>query len=129
MGGGQSRFSCGKGRTWLLGQIDRDGQFVELGLFDDAGSIQHHVTAAVVLGEGYTVADAVEAGKEAHEAVETIGQTSVWGCAVLEGIHQEAELALRLLGGEAQNLEYLLLKLGIVDTDAASTYLHAVDIR
>ena len=24
----------------LLGQIDRDGQFVELGLLDDAGSIQ-----------------------------------------------------------------------------------------
>ena len=111
----------------LLGQIDRDGQFVELGLLDDAGSIQHHVTSAVVLGEGYTVADAVEAGEEAHEAVETVGQTSVWGCTVLEGIHQEAELALRLLGGEAQNLEYLLLKLGIVDTDAASTYLHAVD--
>ena len=39
VGGGQSRFSCGKG-TWLLGQIDRDGQFVELGLLDDAGSIQ-----------------------------------------------------------------------------------------
>ena len=52
----------------LLGQIDRDGQFVELGLLDDARSIQHHVTSAVVLGEGYTVADAVEAGKEAHEA-------------------------------------------------------------
>ena len=26
--------------NWLLGQIDRDGQFVELGLLDDAGSIQ-----------------------------------------------------------------------------------------
>ena len=24
----------------LLGQIDRDGQFIELGLLDDAGSIQ-----------------------------------------------------------------------------------------
>ena len=58
----------GGGNNRLLGQIDRDGQFVELGLLDDAGSIQHHVMAAVVLGEGYTVPDAVEAGKEAHEA-------------------------------------------------------------
>ena len=62
-----SSFLLLSGKT-LASNIDRDGQFVELGLLDDARSIQHHVTSAVVLGEGYTVADAVEAGKEAHEA-------------------------------------------------------------
>ena len=65
---GRAAFLVGREGNRLLGQIDRDGKFVELGLLDDAGSIQHHVTSAVVLGEGYTVADAVEAGKEAHEA-------------------------------------------------------------
>ena len=39
VGGGQSRSFLWEGNR-LLGQIDRDGQFVELGLLDDAGSIQ-----------------------------------------------------------------------------------------
>ena len=48
------------------------------------------------------------------------------GCAILEGIHQESELFLCLLGSEAENLKNLLLQLGIVDTDAAATQLDAV---
>ena len=49
------------------------------------------------------------------------------GCAILEGIHQESELFLCLLGSEAENLKNLLLQLGIVDTDAATAYFNSVD--
>ena len=102
-------------------------KFLQLGGGQFAGGIEHDVAAGIVLGEGNAVADAVQSGKEADEAVETVGQTSVGRCTELEGIHEEAELELCLLGGEAQNLENLLLQLGIVDTDAATAHLNTVD--
>ena len=48
------------------------------------------------------------------------------GRAVLEGVHQEAEALLRLLGREAQQFEHLLLQLRVVDTDRTAADLRAV---
>ena len=48
------------------------------------------------------------------------------GCSVFEGVHQEAKLLLRTLGGEAQYLENLCLKHGIMDSDAAAADFNAV---
>ena len=48
------------------------------------------------------------------------------GCAVLEGVHQEAETLLRLFRREAQQLEHLGLQFRVVDTDRAAADLGAV---
>ena len=111
----------------LLRQVDLQAKFVQLALVDEARSVEHDIASTVVLGESDAIADAIELCKEADEAVQSVGKTSVRGCTVLEGIHQEAELLLGLLRGEAEDFEYLLLQFGIVDTDAAATYLNTVD--
>ena len=51
--------------------------------------------------EGDVVADRLRTAEERAEPVETEGQTAVRGCAVLEGVHQEAETLLRLFRREA----------------------------
>ena len=84
-------------------------KFVELCLVHKRGCIEHHIASGVILGEGDAVADAVEAGKEAHPAVESVGQTTVRRCAIFEGIHEETKLVLFLFGGKAQGLKYLCL--------------------
>ena len=48
------------------------------------------------------------------------------GSAELEGVHQESELLLRLLGGEAQTFEDQRLQLRIVNTDRTAADLGAV---
>ena len=48
------------------------------------------------------------------------------GSAVLEGVHQEAETGLCLVGRESQQFEHLLLQLRVVDTDRAAADLRAV---
>ena len=49
------------------------------------------------------------------------------GCAILEGVDQEAEAVVRVLMAEAEDLEHTLLCLGIVDTDGAAAHLGAVE--
>ena len=92
-------------------------QFVQLFLIEEARCVKHHVASAIVLREGNAVADAIQSGKDAHPTVETISQTSMRGCTILESIHQEAKLLLCLLWRKAQDFEHLSLQLRIVDTD------------
>ena len=119
---GRLVLSLGRG-----GPTKVEHEFVKLLLRHGRGCVEHDVAARVVLGEGDAVANAVETGKERYPTIETVSQTAMRGRSKLEGIHEEAELELCLLGGEAQNLENLLLQLGIVDTDAATANLDAVD--
>ena len=79
--------------------------------------VEHDIASRVVLGECDAVADAVKAGKQRYPAVKTVGKTSVRGRAVLEGVHEEAELLLCALGCEAEYLKHLGLQLAVVDTD------------
>ena len=109
-----------------LFQIQCDLQLVQLLLGNRGRRAAHHVATGVVLREGDEVADAVGATEERAETVEAEGQTSVRRCAVLEGTHQEAELLLRLLVGEAEGVEHLVLQGAVVDTDGAATDLHTV---
>lgn len=101
-------------------------KFVELRLVDIARCVEHHVAAVVVFREGDVVADRLRTSEERAEPVETEGQTAVRGCAVLEGVHQEAETLLRLFRREAQQLEHLGLQFRVVDTDRAAADLGAV---
>ena len=45
---------------------------------------------------------------------------------ILEGTHQEAELLLCFLVGEAQGVEHLVLQGAVVDTDGTTAHLHTV---
>ena len=76
----------------LLLQVDEDVELVELSLLEGCRGIDHDIAARVVLGEGDAVADAVETCEEAHEAVETISQTTVRGRTILERAEQVAKL-------------------------------------
>ena len=107
--------------------VDCQAEFIQLLLVDNTRGIEHNIATAVVLGERYDIADAVKFSKEAYETVQAVCQTTMRRCAILEGVHEETELLLCLFGGEAEDFEYLLLQLGIVDTDAATTNLNTVD--
>ena len=50
----------------------------------------------------------------------------MWRYPVLEGLHQEAELLLRLLRCEAELLKHLLLNVGLVDTNRTTAELCTV---
>ena len=84
-------------------------QLIELRLIQAAWGIEHHIATAVVFGESNTVADTVKLGKQAHEAIKTVCQTTMRRSTILEGIHQEAKLELSLFGSKAKNLENLLM--------------------
>ena len=101
-------------------------QLVELRLVDVARGVEHHVAAGVVLREGDVVADRLRAAEQRAQTVETERKAAVRGRSVLEGVHQEAEALLRLLGREAQQFEHLLLQLRVVDTDRTAADLRAV---
>ena len=47
-------------------------------------------------------------------------------CSIFECIHQEAKLSLSTLWCEAENLEHLLLQLGVVDTERTSTHFNTI---
>ena len=47
-------------------------------------------------------------------------------CTIGEGVHQEAELSLSLLVGEAKRMEHLVLQRAVVDTDTATADLDTV---
>ena len=91
-------------------------QLVELRRVDGRRCIEHHVAAGIVLRESDVVADRLRAAEQRAQTVEPEGQAAVRRRAVLEGVHQETELLLRLLGREAQAREDRGLQLGIVDT-------------
>ena len=110
----------------LLGFNQREEEFVELCLIDSRGGIEHHVAAGIVLREGDIVTNRLHASEQRAQAVEAECQTSVRGCTELEGIHQEAELLLSLLGCKSEALEDSCLQLRIVDTNRATTNLGAV---
>lgn len=107
-------------------QINAQLQFVELFRVEFARGVEHDVTSAVVLREGDAVADGVELGEDAHEAVETESKAGVRRSAILEGVDEEAELDHGLLRCESEDAEHLLLQLAVVDTEAAAADLDAV---
>ena len=101
----------------LFLDINDQIQFVQLGRIQDTRSIEHNISSRIVLRESDVVADRLRAAEQRAQTVETERKAAVRGRSVLEGVHQEAEALLRLLGREAQQFEHLLLQLRVVDTD------------
>ena len=110
----------------LLLRTEIQTELVELGLVDLGRSVDHHVTALVVLREGDEVTDGLLAGEQCADTVETKCQTSVRRSTVLEGVDDESELIFSLLRTDAQNLEHSLLNLRIMDSDGTATEFCAV---
>ena len=67
-------------------------------------SVDHHVTALVVLREGDVVAYGLLSAEEGTDAVETEGKSSVRRCSELEGVDDESELVLGFFLSDAENL-------------------------
>ena len=67
------------------------------------------IGARLGLREGDDLADVLLAGEQRHQAVDAEGEAGVGRGAVAEGVEQEAELALRLLRADAEQLEDALL--------------------
>ena len=59
-------------------------------------------------------------------AVQTEGEATVRRSAVLEGVHEEAELFLHLFFGETEQAEHLLLDFRVVNTDRTATDFNTV---
>ena len=59
----------------LFLNVDCQTEFIQLLLINDARSIEHYITTAIVLGEGNDIADAIEFGKETYETIQTVGKT------------------------------------------------------
>ena len=88
--------------------------------------MRHHVRSALRLGERDDVADRAALRHEHDEAIETESDAAVRRCAVLEGVHHEAELLTRLFLREPDGLEDFLLQISLIDAQAAAADLDAV---
>ena len=99
----------------------------ELGAVDRRRRARQRVRSAGGLGERDDVADRVAAGEQRDDPVEPEREPAVRRRAVAQRVEQEAEARLRLLLGDAERGEHLLLDLGAVDTDRAAADLDAVD--
>ena len=91
------------------------------------GATGEGVGARLGLGEGDDLADVLLAGQQGDQPVDAEGEAGVGRGAVAEGVEQEPELGLRLLGGDAEQREDPLLDVGAVDPDAARAQLPAVE--
>ena len=102
-------------------------ELAELAGVDRGRRVGHRLLGLLVLGERDHVADVVGAEPLHHHAVDAAGPAAVRRHAVLEGLEQEAELALRLLGVDAEGGEHALLDGRVGDADAAAADLAPVD--
>ena len=94
---------------------------------DRGRRIGHRLLRLLVLGKGDHVADVVGADALHDHAIDAPGPTAVGGHAVLEGLEQEPELAMRLFGVDAERREHSLLDRRVGDADAAAADLTPVD--
>src|SRR5438477_372680 len=66
-------------------------------------------------------------GEDGGEAVDAEGEPGVGRGAVAEGVEQEPEAGLRLLGADPEQGEHALLDIGPVDSNAARAQLPPVE--
>lgn len=109
------------------GGFEAQAQFVQLGLGGVGRGVGQHAGRLLGFGKGDDVADGVLAAQEHHQTVEAEGQAAVGWCAGLQGVQQEAEFVLVLLGFHAQGVEDPGLQGLVVDTDAAAADFKAVE--
>ena len=93
-----------------------DVQLAQLLLVDRAGRLREQTLGALGLGESDHVADGLGLGHQRDQAVQTEGQATVRGRAVLQCVQQETELELGFFGCDLQSVKHFLLHVSAVDT-------------
>src|SRR5262245_11089282 len=78
------------------------------------------IESAAGLGERDDLADRAHPGEQHADPVPTERDAAVWWRAVLERFEQEAELVVRVLGRDAEQVEHPPLHIRAVDTDRAA---------
>src|SRR5690606_21385090 len=81
----------------------------------------------VVLRKGNELADVTATTEKAYPPIETESRTAVWWSTILEGVQQETEFVTSIFIGKAQHTEHGFLHAAIMDADAASSDLGAID--
>ena len=92
-------------------------QLIQLLLFNRGGGPHHNILCALVHRERDNLPNAVLAGKQHNHTVDAGCDTCMRRRTIFEGINQEAKLSHCTLWGKAENLEHLLLKFTIMDTE------------
>src|SRR5699024_1408284 len=83
--------------------------------------VRQWVNTAARLREGNDIADGVKAAEQGDNAVPAKGDATVWWCAVLECIQQEAEHLLCFCLKDTNNVYYSHLQLCLLDPDETVT--------
>ena len=78
---------------------------MEVGVGYGAGGVGEGVGAGLGLGEGDDLADVLLPHQQGGQAVQAHREAGVGRGAVAEGVEQEAEALLSLVGGDPQHLE------------------------
>src|SRR5208337_1713874 len=107
---------CPRSAVFRIRILDGQMQIFDLPSIYFARAFVHRIHREAVFGEGDHFLDGGLAGHEHDQAVEAGGDAAVGRGAVLEGLGEEAELAHALFLGDADDLEYALLELGVVDS-------------
>src|SRR5579863_2480626 len=89
-------------------------------------SVGHQVLRLGRLREGDHFADRLLASEQRYDAIDAEGDAAMRRRSVGQRIEEEAEAAAPLLLAEAQHLEYAILQLLLVDSDAARAQFDAV---
>ena len=119
---------CPAGQTAVPERSARlEAQFAELLVVNAGQANGHQVGGPLRLGKGDAVADVVAAGEEHHQPVDAQGDPAVRRGDKLKRVQQEPETLAGQRLVDAQQAEYLLLKLRVVDTNGAAAGLGAVD--
>src|SRR5262249_20006705 len=113
----------GRGRR----RVELDVKLLELLGLDGPRSLGERIGSLLRLGEGDDLADRALAAKDRAEAVQAHAEAAVGRGAVIEGVEQEAELAVLLLVVEAHESEDLALEVGAVVADGARREFHSIE--
>ena len=104
-----------------FGQDGADVEVAQLSFRNGTRALRHEVLPFLRLGEGYDFADALALGADGHEPVQSQGDAAVRRRSVLKGFQHVTESGLHEIGRNLEDvLEYLLLQLGLMNTNAAT---------
>src|SRR5829696_324246 len=118
---------CGIGASFALGAAaERDVQLLELLFRDGTGGVHHLVAGGLGLGKRHHLTDVRLVRKEHHQTVYPWCDPTVGRRAVAEGGEDGSEPPVRLLRSDTDDVEDLLLQVGVMDPHTPRGELSAV---
>src|SRR5690349_23426554 len=92
-------------------------QFLQLSLTHRSRRIHHQIHRPRRLGEGNDFAQAISAGQDHHNAIESERDASVWRCAIFQRFEKKAKAGTRLFFRHAQGAKDLALNILAMNAD------------